>query len=41
MDQPTHDIATNPTRSGRIGALVLGIAIGAILVVVGICKMLF
>jgi hypothetical protein len=31
----------NPVRSGRIGTLILGIVIGAILVIVGIMKLLF
>ncbi len=33
--------SSNVTREGRIGALVLGIVIGVILVIVGIFKMLF
>jgi hypothetical protein len=41
MQLPANDPSMNVSRAGRIGALILGIAIGAILVIVGICKMLF
>ena len=31
----------NVTREGRIGALILGVVIGVVLVIVGVFKMLF
>ncbi|HYE05730.1 MAG TPA: hypothetical protein VEL07_09455 [Planctomycetota bacterium] len=37
----TGDHTGNVTREGRIGALVLGIVIGIVLVIVGVFKMLF